>query len=279
MPTPTPPPHVLIIAGLDPGGGAGLAADLKTLAALGCYGRAAVTAITVQNSREVRGISVLDAKLFQDQLNCLADDFPPLVIKIGMLGNAAIVEQVARFLERVQPEQVVLDPVLAASAGPELLDEKGKATLRRRLLPLAGIITPNLAEAAALSGLPVGTAEQMEPAARALHRLGSRQVIITGGHLEKPQDLYFDGEIASWLGGERVRTPHTHGAGCTFSTALAAYLAMRKPMPDAAVLAKAYVMAALRHAYPMGQGPGPLNHFFRLNENRINFDPAAPEDH
>ncbi|MGH9542318.1 MAG: bifunctional hydroxymethylpyrimidine kinase/phosphomethylpyrimidine kinase [Terriglobales bacterium] len=270
------PPVALTIAGLDPTCGAGIGADLKTFAANHCYGVAAITALTVQNTQGVRGFTAVAAPVLADQLDCLLADVTPAAIKIGMLANAKLVEAVAAALEKARAGWVVLDPVLRASSGAALVDDAGIEALQRRLLPLVSIVTPNLDEAAALTGLPVTSESQMVEAARALHARGARAVVVTGGHLEKPLDVFFDGGQPLPLGGDRVRTPHTHGTGCTFSAALAANLALGKTLQDAVVQAKAYVCAALRSAYAIGAGPGPLNHLYRFQEpvRPKNIDPA-----
>lgn len=276
MHQPAAPPVVLTIAGFDPTCGAGIAADLKTFAANHCYGVAAVTAITIQNTLGARGYAAVAAATLAEQIECLTADLAPAAIKIGMLANRELVEVVASALERTPAAWVVLDPVLRATSGAALIDEPGIEAMKRRLLKAVSVITPNLDEAALLTGLPVTNEPQMHEAAAALHAMGARAVVVTGGHLEKPVDVLFDGAAATSLGGDRVRTPHTHGTGCTFSAALAANLAQGKNLGDAVVQAKAYVSAALRAAYPIGGGSGPLNHLYRLQEpvRPKNIDPA-----
>ncbi|MGH9533753.1 MAG: bifunctional hydroxymethylpyrimidine kinase/phosphomethylpyrimidine kinase [Terriglobales bacterium] len=273
--SPAAPPIALTIAGFDPTGGAGVAADLKTFAANHCYGAACITALTVQNTQTTRRYQAVSAELLTEQLECLLGDVTPAAVKIGMLANAEIVSVVAAAL-RGRATTVVLDPVLAASSGTELLDAAGRKALLRELLPLAAVITPNLAEASLLTGLPVTNEAQMADAARALREQGAQAIIVTGGHLERPVDVLLAGGEPAAIGGDRVRTLHTHGTGCTFSAALAANLAHGKALMDAVVQAKAYVCAALRAAYPVGGGIGPLNHLFRLQEplRPKNIDPA-----
>lgn len=272
---PTAPPIALTIAGFDPTGGAGIAADLKTFAANHCYGAAAITALTIQNTHGVHSFQAVPPDFLAAQLGFLLADLSPAAIKIGMLANAEVVAVVASAL-RGQGAAVVLDPVLNASSGAELLTPPGREALIRDLLPFAKVVTPNLAEAALLTGRTVETEAQMADAAHALQDLGAHAVVVTGGHLERPVDLLLDGGQTTVLGGDRVRTPHTHGTGCTFSAALAANLGHGKAMMDAVVQAKAYVCAALRTAYPIGGGIGPLNHLFRLQEplRPKNIDPA-----
>jgi hydroxymethylpyrimidine/phosphomethylpyrimidine kinase len=260
------PPLVLTIAGFDPISGAGISADLKTFAANNCYGIACITALTVQNSSQTFRFDPVSPSLLADQLAALFSDVAPRAIKIGMLANAGIVDAVADALANAGDAAVVLDPVLHASSGLDLLNRAGRIRMIERLFPLATVVTPNLDEAEELTGLQVRSVPQMESAARALLALGAKSVIITGGHLEKPVDLFHDGREAVHFGGDRVRTTNTHGTGCTFSAALAANLAFDKHTADAVVLAKAYVTAALRMSYPVGHGSGPLNHLFRLRE-------------
>jgi hydroxymethylpyrimidine/phosphomethylpyrimidine kinase len=260
------PPVVLTIAGFDPTSGAGVTADIKTLAANNCYGVACVTAYTVQNTEQTKAYWPVPAEVLEQQLDFLLQDLTPRAIKIGMLGGAAAVDVIARKLERQAPAWVVLDPILRASSGVELIDEAGRKAMLERLLPLASVITPNVDEAAALTGVTIRGVAQMEEAAVALSRYGVRSVVITGGHLEKPVDLLYEDGRATAYSGDRVRTTHTHGTGCTFATALTANLALGRQVGDALVLAKAYVTAALKAAYGLGNGRGPLNHLFRLQQ-------------
>ncbi len=273
-------PIVLSIAGFDPAGGAGVLADIKTLAANDCYGVAVVTATTVQNSRAAERLFPLPAKLVREQLDFLTADIAPRAVKIGILANAELTAMVVDFLQHLAGVPVVLDPVLAATSGLPMLEPEAIALVTERLLPLCTVITPNRNEAARLSGLAADTPPQMEAAARALHQRGAANVVVTGGDLDKPSDLFFDGQQAVLLGGDRVRTSNTHGTGCTFSAALAANLALGKQVSDAVVQAKAYVTAALKQSYPVGAGAGPLNHFFRWHEPpRAQTDPVPAEEH
>ncbi len=268
--SPPAPPVVLTIAGFDPSSGAGATADLKTIAAHGCYGVACLTALTVQSSQGVRRVEPVSAKLVSETLWELASDLNFDAVKIGMLATAPVVDAVARFLRRVRPPNVVLDPVLRSSSGADLAAPDGWLRLRKRLLRLATVITPNLAEAAALTELPVESSGEMKSAAARLHRMGARNVVITGGHLAKPVDLL---SMATASGirqfefvSDRVDSEATHGTGCAFSSALACNLALGAKLPDAVRRAKEYVTAAIQNAYPVGEGVGPLNHFYRLGE-------------
>ncbi len=274
MPRPAPP-VVLTIAGFDPSSGAGATADLKTIAAHGCYGVACLTALTVQSTQGVRSVEPVSPKLVAATLWELASDFNFEAVKVGMLATAPLVDAVALFLKRVRPPVVVLDPVLKSSSGAELLDQQGRLRLSKRLLRLATVITPNLAEAATLSGMQVETLPQMKSAAERLHRLGARNVVITGGHLDQPVDLLSMAAAKRCeqveFAGARVGSTSTHGTGCAFSSAVACNLAWGKSLRDAVRLAKEYVTQAIRNACtvgggPLGGGAGALNHFYAVEE-------------
>lgn len=263
------PPVVLTIAGFDPSSGAGATADLKTIAAHGCYGVACLTALTVQTTQGVRSVEPVPARLAAATLRELANHFKLDAVKIGMLATAPLVDAVVRFLQRVRPPNVVLDPVLKSSSGAELLSYEGRLRLSKRLLRLATVITPNLAEAATLSGLQVESLPEMKSAAERLHRLGARNVVITGGHLNRPVDLLSTaaakGREQVEFAGERVPSTATHGTGCAFSSALACNLALGESLRDAVRLAKEYVTQAIRNASPLG-GAGALSHFYAVEE-------------
>ena len=268
---PSAPPVVLTIAGFDPSCGAGVTADIKTIAAHGCYGTACITALTVQTTVGVQRVEPVSKQIVRDTLRELAADMPPAAVRIGMLGSGDVLDAVAEFLESAKPPNVVLDPIFKASSGAALLDDRGVARLAKVLLPLAYVITPNIDEAAALTGLPVGNLEQMKAAARKLHEMGAQSVVVTGGHLERAIDVLStvlpEGncdqlEFAS----DRLRSNSTHGTGCAFATALAANLAQGRQLQYAIVLAKAYVTKAISRAFPLGKGPGPLHHLYRMDE-------------
>lgn len=259
------PPVVLTIAGFDPSSGAGATADLKTIAAHGCYGVACLTALTVQSTRGVKRVVPVAAPVVRETLADLALDVRFAALKIGMLATAPAVNAVADFLDRVRPPHVVLDPILTSTSGARMLDSRGRKLLVRRLLPLATVVTPNTDEASAMTGLTVHNVSQMKAAARRLHHLGARNVVITGGHLLRPVDVL---SVATRGGirqlefpGKRIRSTSTHGTGCAFSSALASNLAKGKPLQESVRLAKRYVTQAIRKAYPVGKGTGPLNHF------------------
>ncbi len=266
------PPVILSIAGYDPSSGAGITADIKTAAAQNCYAVTCITAMTVQSTQGVFGVQVLDAHLVSRTLAALADDMAIAAVRIGMLGSGEVAGAVANFLENRRLPNVVLDPVLRSSSGAVLLDEAGLEVLVKRLLPLADVITPNIDEAAILAGAgPVAAGASWEEAlprlramAGRLHALGSRAVVITGGHLTQANDylLYEDGgsvgeEIFT---GVHLESRSTHGTGCAFATALACQLAHGKALTDAVRAAKEYVGKAIAASYPLGKGNGPINH-------------------
>lgn len=257
------PPVVLTIAGFDPSAGAGVGADLKTFSAHNCYGIAAITALTVQSTRGVRGVQPVSAELLRAQLDELVKDISVAAVKIGMLATRANVQVVAELLEKKKFSHVVLDPVLRATSGMELLEPSGVKELSKRLLALATVITPNIAEAAALTGLEIKKLEDMKAAAQKLRELGARAVVITGGELEKPTDLLYAGSEFTPFGSERIKSENTHGTGCAFSSAVAASLATGRQLADAVMLAKAYVGRAIEKGYALGKGKGTLNHFYR----------------
>jgi hydroxymethylpyrimidine/phosphomethylpyrimidine kinase len=252
----------LTIAGSDSGGGAGIQADLKTFAALGVYGVCAITAITAQNSERVVVSAPLSRDLVTAQIDAVAADFTIEATKIGMLATAPIAEAVVAAIERHRLRHVVLDPVMVSTTGTRLIDEAGMALLRSRLMPLAAVITPNALEAGALTGLAVRTLADARRAAARLVEIGARSVVITGGHLEAGAvDLVYEAGVFTELPGERLESTHTHGTGCTFSSAIAARLALGDALVPAARAAKTYVTGAIRRAPGLGHGRGPLGHF------------------
>ena len=261
------PPIVLTIAGFDPSCGAGVAADLKTFAAHNCYGVAAVTALTVQSTQGVRTVHPTPAATLRAQLDALAEDVIIAGVKIGMLANRANASTVAEFLDIHKFAHVVLDPVSRPTAGNEdLLDPQGLKYVRDELLKRATVITPNMAEAEFLTGLEVKDLAGMKAAGQKLLQMGARAVIVTGGHLERPIDVLCEGASVETFGGEHIKSPNTHGSGCTFSSAIAAQLALGLQLRDAVILAKVYVTKAIEKSYPVGKGAGPLNQLFRFHQ-------------
>jgi hydroxymethylpyrimidine/phosphomethylpyrimidine kinase len=253
-------PRVLIIAGSDSGGGAGIQADLKTVTALGAFGMTAITALTAQNTTGVHAVLEIEPDFVGRQIEVCAEDIGCDAVKIGMLANAGIVEAVANVLRRLRLGPIVLDPVLRASSGAPLLAPEGVAALVNRLLPLAEVVTPNLAEAALLAGQAVDSPEPMRAAARRIHALGPAHVVVKGGHLpHEPADLLFDGREFFEFSGPRFPSRHTHGTGCIFASAVAAGLASGRTVRESVRLAKDFVTAAIRRGLPIGQGQGPAN--------------------
>jgi hydroxymethylpyrimidine/phosphomethylpyrimidine kinase len=255
----------LTIAGSDSGGGAGIQADLKTFAAHGVYGTSAITAITAQNTVGVTAVSALAADLVTAQIEAVASDIPIQATKIGMLANAAIVEAVAAAIRDLDLPRVVLDPVMLAKSGDLLLDEEAVEGLRVALLPCALVVTPNLPEAAVLCGHAVESPHQVREAARRIHDLGAKAVVVKGGHGrgDRIVDLLFDGDRFVEFPTTRIQTRNTHGTGCTFASAVAARLALGHDLADAVARAQVYVVGAIRHGLAIGQGHGPLDHFWQ----------------
>ncbi|MCG6942728.1 MAG: bifunctional hydroxymethylpyrimidine kinase/phosphomethylpyrimidine kinase [Thiohalocapsa sp.] len=265
--------NVLSIAGSDPSGGAGIQADLKAIAANGCYAMTVITALTAQNTQGVTGVRLVEADFVAAQIDAVFADIRVDAVKIGMLGSADIAAAVADALARHRPPQVVLDPVMIAKGGDRLLAETAVRVLRERLLPLASVLTPNLPEAAVLLGEPEpGTRDAMPAMATALRALGppggSGAVLLKGGHLPGPAspDLLSTPQGDLWLEAERIATQNTHGTGCTLSSALAARLAVTGDIRLAAEQAKRYVAAAIAAAdqLDVGHGHGPTHHFHAL---------------
>jgi hydroxymethylpyrimidine/phosphomethylpyrimidine kinase len=261
------PPIVLTIAGFDPSAGAGVAADLKTFAAHNCYGIAAITALTVQSTQGVKSVHVTPAAELRAQLDALLDDVKIAAIKIGMLGHRGNAVVVAEFLDRAGVSNVVLDPVMKSTCGTaDLIDAGGIKYLGEELLKRALVVTPNIEEAEVLSGMTIKDHADMETAARKIVERGAHAVVVKGGHMEKAIDVLFDGHEALNLGGDHVKSEHTHGSGCTFASAIATQLAYGRPLQDAVLLAKAYVTKAIEKGFAIGKGPGPLDHFYRIHQ-------------
>lgn len=281
---PEKPPIVLTIAGFDPSSGAGVTADIKTIAAHGCYGVACITALTVQSTSGVKRVEAVDPALISDTLEELAADMEIAAVHIGMLGSAKVVKAVAEFLskapnagsgDRIRKARlpnVVLDPVLKSSSGADLLDSAGTRLLLEKLIPLADVLTPNIDEAAVLTGLKVHDLEEMKAASAKLHEMGASAVVITGGHLEKAIDLLSfttaRGMEQEVFKAERQRSNSTHGTGCAFATAMACHLALDRGLAEAALLAKTYVSAAIANGHPLGRGIGPVHHLYRMSQQR-----------
>ena len=254
---------LLTIAGFDPSCGAGTAADLKTFAAHGCYGVAAITSLTVQNTQGVESVHNTPSSELRAQLDALAKDCDIAAVKIGMLGNRGNAVVVAEFLDAYKFAHIVHDPVMTSSSGAELLDVGGIKFVAAELLKRASVITPNVPEAEVLTGLTIRDVADMEAAARKIVEMGARAVIVKGGHMERAVDVLFDGAEMVTLAGEKTNEDHLHGTGCTFASALTAQLAAGRGLLEAATLSKAYVTKAIEKGYPIGKGRVPLDHFYR----------------
>jgi hydroxymethylpyrimidine/phosphomethylpyrimidine kinase len=257
-------PAALTIAGSDPSGGAGIQADLKTFHQFGVYGEAVLTLLTVQNTLRVDAVECLAPQLVLRQIEAVLEDIPPRAAKTGALGNAAIIEALAGLAPSFG-FPLVVDPVMISKHGAPLIAENARLLVRDKLLPCAFLITPNLHEAAALSGIPVTTEEEMERAAATLREMGARNVLVKGGHLVgAAADLLMDaGGGMHWFSSPRIETPHTHGTGCTYSAAITAGLAKGLPLHEAVRRAKLFITEAIRTNPGLGHGSGPVNHHAR----------------
>jgi len=252
--------RVLIVAGSDSSGGAGIQADLKTVSALGVYGMTAITALTAQNTAGVFGVVEMDPGFVALQMQVCLEDVGCDAIKTGMLSNAGIIAAVADKISEHPRVPVVVDPVMISKSGTPLLDPQAVEALRRKLLPLAAVITPNLHEAGSLAGHAVRNLSEMKEAARVIHGFGAQNVLVKGGHLEDSAvDVLFDGQEFVEYPAARIVTRNSHGTGCIFGSALASGLAQGKPVRESVALAKEFVTAAIRGGLPLGRGHGPAN--------------------
>ena len=254
---------VLTIAGSDSSGGAGIQADLKTFSAHQTYGMSVITAITAQNTMAVKTAVDLSGEIIGEQLDAVFTDIYPDAVKIGMLSNAAIMEVVAEKLEEYEAKNVVIDPVMVATSGNTLMDNKAIDTFKKELYPLTKLLTPNMEEASVLSGLEVETKSDIENAAKKIAKKMKGMVLVKGGHLTDSADdyLYFEGQ-GEWILGERIDNPNVHGSGCTLSSAIAANLAKGMAKKEAVIQAKDYITGAIADGMNLGKGSGPLNHLY-----------------
>lgn len=261
-------PRVLTIAGSDPGGGAGIQADLKTFTALKVFGMSAITAVTVQNTLGVTGFLKLPPRLVSAQIEAVLGDIGADAVKIGMLAGPGIIRAAAGCLKKFRVKNIVLDPVMIAKSGHALLADSAVTALRKELLGMALIVTPNAPEAERLGGLPVRCPKTAREAAKAIRALGPKFVLIKGGHLNGPvcRDLLYDGKKFREFSVRRVRTRNTHGTGCTLAAAIAAYIARGESVPNSVEKACAYLNGAIRNSFGLGKGHGPLNHFWNIND-------------
>jgi hydroxymethylpyrimidine/phosphomethylpyrimidine kinase len=281
---PEKPPVVLTIAGFDPSSGAGVTADIKTIAAHSCYGVACITALTVQSTAGVKRVEMVDSALISESLEELAADLEISAVHIGMLGSGKVVKVVADFLSgtpakgaakrvgKARLPNIVLDPILKSSSGAALLDAAGTKLLMEKLIPLSDVLTPNVDEAAVLTGMQVRDLDEMKAASAKLHEMGAAALVITGGHLDKAIDLLSfttpHGIEQEVFKAERQRSNSTHGTGCAFATAMACHLALDRGLAEAALLAKTYVTAAISNGQPLGRGTGPVHHLYRMSQQK-----------
>ena len=259
-------PRALTVAGSDSGGGAGIQADLKTFQELDVFGMSVVTALTAQNTLGVHGVHEVPADFVTQQLDVVLSDIGADVVKTGMLSSEPIIEAVVKGLAAHNVSQLVVDPVCASKHGDPLLRPDAVDALRTGILPLAEIVTPNLGEVLVLTGLEVRSRADLRDAAEAVKALGPRWVLIKGGHLDEDEqavDLLFDGREAVEIAGPRLATTDTHGTGCTLASAIAAYRARGREIPEAVRAAKAYVTGAIEHGLRLGRGIGPVDHGWR----------------
>lgn len=259
--------RALTIAGSDSCGGAGIQADLKSFSANGVYGMSVITAITAQNTMGVFDIQDVTPDMIKGQIKAIFDDIRVDAIKIGMVSKIESIKAISESLNNVKNllPKIVLDPVMVSTSGYKLLSEDAKETLIKELFPLAEIVTPNLPEAEEILGVKINTLEQMRDAAIKIKELGPKAVLIKGGHLkDESTDLLFDGEDFIWLSQKKINTVHTHGTGCTLSSAIAANLAKGMTLEQAVRRGKEYITCAIEHGFALGKGCGPTNHFYEL---------------
>ena len=264
------PKQVLSVAGSDSGGGAGIQGDLKAMHANGVFGMSVITSITAQNTKAVTMVYDLPLNVIEAQIEAVFDDFDVSAVKTGMLSSPEIVELVAERLKRHRAKNIVVDPVMVSKSGHDLLRPEAVEKMKSQLIPMARLVTPNLQEAEKLTNLKIRTIEEAKVAAKSIHALGCRAVLVKGGHLieEKGCDLLFDGKGFTVLHGEYIETPNTHGTGCTYASAIAAHLAKGSDLQGAVRIAKGYITEAIRNALSIGHGHGPTHHFYFLPDMR-----------
>jgi hydroxymethylpyrimidine/phosphomethylpyrimidine kinase len=254
----------LTIAGSDCSGGAGIQADLKTFIAHGIFGMSAVTSVVAENTVHVISIQDIQPDIIEQQIDAVFQDIPPDAVKLGMLSCSTTMLVVANSLKKWKPRNVVLDPVMYAKGGCALMEPTAIETLITHVVPLADVITPNIPEAEKIAAMVIKTPEDMREAARKIHAMGCSSVIVKGGHFDgDPIDILFDGSDFYEYKTERINTKHTHGTGCTFSSAIAANLALGLKMNEAVARAKDYITNAIRYAPGLGKGNGPVNHLYK----------------
>ncbi|MFB0917678.1 MAG: bifunctional hydroxymethylpyrimidine kinase/phosphomethylpyrimidine kinase [Clostridiaceae bacterium] len=256
---------VLTIAGSDSSGGAGIQADLKTMTVLGVYGMSVITALTAQNTMGVTGVLESTPEFVGQQMEAVFTDIEPQAVKIGMVSNSEIIKVIAEKLTEYKAENIVVDPVMIATSGSNLMESAAVTTLIKELFPLATVVTPNKFEAETLSGISIESEEDMEKAASIILKYGPKSVLIKGGHFgQDARDYLKTEETAVWLTEERINNPNTHGTGCTLSSAIATYLAKGEDLISAVKSAKQYLTGAIADGMDLGHGRGPLNHMYKI---------------
>lgn len=257
--------NVLTIAGSDSGGGAGIQADLKTFSALETYGLSVITAVTAQNTQGVYGIDKVDVDIIEKQIDVVFTDFDIAAVKIGMVFSEDIIKTIVKSIKKWNIKKLVLDPVMISESGSHLLQRSARKTLLKRLLPLADIITPNIHEAQAIVSRKIEIIEDMKKAAKEIYDMGSGSVLIKGGHLKGGAvDILYDGKNIEKYESVRIKTQNTHGTGCTYSSAIAAFIAKGYSLKDAVRKAKLYITGAIKNSHDIGKGPGPTHHFYKF---------------
>lgn len=258
----------LTIAGSDSSGGAGIQADIKTMSAHGVYAMSVIVSVVAENTSRVIAVSDVTTDIIKAQIDAVFEDIPVDAVKIGMLSTPECMRAVADKLVEYKPSNVVIDPVMYAKNGCPLMNIDAIESFISIILPFADLLTPNIPEAEAISGLKINNFNDMENAARMIHSMGAKNVLIKGGHSSgEPIDLLYDGNEFIKFGGERINTKNTHGTGCTLSSAIAANLALGAKLDESVAMAKEYVTDAIKHALELGKGNGPTNHFYRLYKN------------
>ena len=262
---------VLTIAGSDCSGGAGIQADLKTFSAHGVYGMSVIVSVVAENTSRVIDIQDISPDMIEKQIDAIFEDIEVEAVKIGMLSNALCMEAVARKLEEYKPKNIVIDPVMYAKNGSPLMEPNSINTLIKVILPYADILTPNIPEAEKISNIKIGNYEDMERAAKIIYEMGSKNVLLKGGHaIGDPIDILYDGRDFHYYKSKRIDTKNTHGTGCTFSSAIASNLALGMGVPAAVERAKKYITTAIEHSLDIGKGHGPTHHFYDLYKNGLN---------
>lgn len=263
----------LTIAGSDCSGGAGIQADLKTFSAHGVFGMSAIVSVVAENTAKVISIHDVPPNIIADQIDAVFTDIPVDAVKVGMLSTPICMETVAQKLKQYQPQHVIIDPVMYAKNGCPLMDPSSIDTLIKTVIPLATVLTPNIPEAEKITGMTITCLKEMETAATKIHAMGCKGVLVKGGHATgDATDVFFDGKTFSYYDAERIDTKNTHGTGCTYSSAIAANLALGFDMQTAIARSKNYVTTAIRHSLALGKGCGPTHHFYDLYQSGL------PED-